>query len=434
MTLDGLAGLPIDARTTLAAGRLWATRAAPYLSHAVLALRPVVAARPPAGADLSAFPVDPQWRVYVDAEVLSVVSVAEIGFWHLHQVAHLLRRHDRRCPLPPAGARDRPGRTQEQRWWNQACDAEVDDDLVPDLHRQAFTTPQRALEPRHLGEPEGELAEAYFLRRPRSVVDPPGPVADCGSGVDGQARLWDEIGGGQDRTDLGLSEVGLSELERALLTADTARRVQEATRQRGDVPAGWQRWAARELEPVVDWRRLLATAVRRGLAVAAGRVDYSYSRPSRRTSAVPGVVLPTMRRPAPRVAVVVDTSGSVDEVMLGQALAEVAGLLRQLGAAARGDAVRLIACDAQAHHAQRVLDARDVQLLGGGGTDMRVGLDAACALRPAPDLVVVLTDGHTPWPAAPPATARVVVGLLDSAGSCPTWAERILVQPDAAPR
>ena len=420
-----MGALPPEARTALAAGRLWATRAAPYLSHAVLALRPVVVVDAPAGADLSAFPVDGGWRVYVDPAVLAVASPAEVGFWHLHQVAHLLRRHERRCPLPGGAPAPAAGRTQGQRWWNEACDAEVDDDLVRDLRRQALPSPPRALEPVHLGEPDGELAEAYFRGRPRSLVDPAGPSADCGSGVDGRPRPWEA------RPDDGAQ--GLSELERSLLVADTARRVREATRRRGEVPAGWQRWAERELEPVVDWRRLLAVAVRRGLAVAAGRVDYSYSRPSRRAAAVPGVVLPTMRRPAPRVAVVVDTSGSVDEAMLGQALAEVAGLLRQVGASARGDAVRLIACDAQAHRAQRVFDARAVQLLGGGGTDMRVGLDAAVALRPAPDLVVVLTDGFTPWPTAPPAV-RVVVALLGGGGSCPPWAERVLVQPVGAPR
>jgi predicted metal-dependent peptidase len=50
-------------------------------------------------------------------------------------------------------------------------------------------------------------------------------------------------------------------------------------------------------------------------------------------------------------------------------------------------------------------------LLGGGGTDMTVGIQTAMDLRPSPSVLVVLTDGYTPWPAEPP-KARVVAGLL----------------------
>ena len=47
-----------------------------------------------------------------------------------------------------------------------------------------------------------------------------------------------------------------------------------------------------------------------------------------------------------------------------------------------------------------------IRLEGGGGTDMGAGLDAAAALRPRPDLIIVLTDGFTPWrPAPPPVSA-----------------------------
>jgi predicted metal-dependent peptidase len=84
----------------------------------------------------------------------------------------------------------------------------------------------------------------------------------------------------------------------------------------------------------------------------------------------------------------------------------------------------VLSCDATAHAAQRVVDARQVRLVGGGGTDLRVGLAAALELRPAPDLVVVLTDGFTPWPAARP-RVPVVVGLMDPAGAVPEWATAV---------
>jgi predicted metal-dependent peptidase len=114
--------------------------------------------------------------------------------------------------------------------------------------------------------------------------------------------------------------------------------------------------------------------------------------------------------------------------MLEQVLGEVAGLLTSLGIAR--DRLHVVCCDARAHAPQRVLNARDVTLLGGGGTDMRAGLAAAGELRPSPDLVIVLTDGQTPWPERPPGRARVVVGLLDAAGSVPDWARSVTIEPD----
>jgi predicted metal-dependent peptidase len=127
---------------------------------------------------------------------------------------------------------------------------------------------------------------------------------------------------------------------------------------------------------------------------------------------------------------VLDTSGSMSDGMLAQALGEVGGVLRSLGLGRRN--LRVICCDAQAYGHQRVLDAREVRLLGGGGTDMGAGLRAAAGLRPRPDLVIVLTDGHTPWPSRAPDGVRVVVGLMDPQGRAPDWATTVLVDAQAA--
>jgi predicted metal-dependent peptidase len=108
-------------------------------------------------------------------------------------------------------------------------------------------------------------------------------------------------------------------------------------------------------------------------------------------------------------------------------LTEVDGLLRTVGV--RGHNVRVIACDAAAQSAQRVRTAAQVELFGGGGTDMRVGIDAAMALRPRPGVVIVLTDGYTPWPAGAPRSATVVVGLLGQAPPpAPSWARVVRIE------
>lgn len=82
---------------------------------------------------------------------------------------------------------------------------------------------------------------------------------------------------------------------------------------------------------------------------------------------------------------------------------------------------------------RRISRAAQVQLAGGGGTDMGTGIEAAAALHPRPSVVVVLTDGYTPWPELPPPGIRVIVGLLTEGPSAPgweppSWARTVLIE------
>ena len=338
---------------------MWAAHEAPYLASALLALDPVVIDTSPEDApvDLRAFPVDRSWHLYIDPEVLAGVEVPELGFWMLHQVSHLLREHAARYPGRPTPSGEDVGplgsRTAEQRRWHVAGDAEINDDLFT----ANLQLPEGGIHPAQLALPEGWTAEQYWDALDQGedsntgsgtlASDPPGRRRragqggesaeghDCGSGCDGQDRGWD------------CGKPGLTAVAARLVARNTARQIREHTRQRGDTPAGWQRWADDVLEPSVNWRRRLAAHVRRGAADIAGRVDFSYRRPSRRASAVPDVVLPSLRQPLPRVALVIDTSGSMSDSMLGQALGEVTGVLRSLGVARQN--LRVIACDALAH-------------------------------------------------------------------------------------
>ena len=201
------------------------------------------------------------------------------------------------------------------------------------------------------------------------------------------------------------------------------------------MPAGWLRWAEQVLPSRTDWRRVLAAEIHSGLARVAGMVDYSYRRPSRRAESTPSVIMPTLERPVPDVAIVCDTSGSMTGDLLARVLSEVEALLQRVGL--RGSQVRVLSCDAQVHTVRRVSRASQVELLGGGGTDMGEGILQALALRPRPSIVVVLTDGFTPWPFEAPKGAKVIVGLMEGraeraqlvhrAPSPPTWAQTVRI-------
>ena len=400
----------------LAASRLWAATRFPYLASGVFGAQ--VIAEPDSGT----VRVDEGWRMRADPELTAGWTAAQLGSVLIHHVCHLLRTHAERAQAAGVGP-------DEARTWIRAADAEINDDLVP----AGLELPGRPVLPHHLGAPDGLLTEQYFdgIRArgerggrggdttDRSARSGAGEAAgswlDCGSGADGVPRPGDGTG-------------GLPGWQAELLRRQVAQDVLAHAKQAGTVPAGLLRWAEEFLHPKVDWRRLLAAELRRAVAQVAGAVDYSYRRPSRRAAVAGDVVLPALRRPVPEVAVVCDTSGSMTEDLLAMVLAEVEGLLRALGLARQ---VRVLACDTAVAPAQRVTSARQVQLVGGGGTNMGTGIAAAVALRPRPAVTVVLTDGYTPWPAAAPKGTRVVVGLLGAdAPDAPPWARAVRVVPD----
>jgi predicted metal-dependent peptidase len=406
----------------LAAGRLWAASHFPYLASGLFGAQ--VLAKP----GIATVAVDEGWRLHADPELTAAWTPAELGSVLVHHVSHLLRAHGERA-LAAGIIPD------DARAWIRGADAEINDDLVP----AGLELPGHPVLPSHLGADEGLLAEQYFVAGRTAGEGPAGPDGggsaagapaagapgagapgaggwdlDCGSGADGWPRGWDASG-----------QPALSPWQARLLCRQVAQECVRHARQAGNVPAGLLRWAEQTLQPAVDWRRVLAAELRRAVADTAGAVDYSYRRPSRRASVAGAVVLPALRRPVPEVAVVCDTSGSMTEELLAAALAEVEGLLRSLGMARQ---VRVLACDTAVGAARRVTSSRQVELVGGGGTDMGAGIAAAAALRPRPAVTVVLTDGFTPWPDQPPRGIRVVVALLgDEAPDGPGWARAVRV-------
>lgn len=379
----------------LNAARLWACHRWPYLAHALLAMRAVAAPAP------GGFAIDESWRVFLDPAAVDRWTPSQLGFILNHVSQHLLRDH--------AGRARGFGITHDERLlWNAAADLEINGDLV----REISAADRKALAPllpKHLDLTAGELAEYYYTQlRDTSLT-----VPDEGSGVHGQQE--------PDGEDPAPNEPGLSATEAKLLRRATADAM--LSEHPGDAPAGLERWAKAMLGHTQDWRRLLASSLRAEVAQAAGIADYSYRRLSRRAGAVPDVVLPAMVRAQCDVAIVVDTSGSMRDHELGDALRETQAIATLV--AGRGGSVQVLACDTATSKVSAAL-ANKVALVGGGGTDMTAGIEAALATTPAPQAIVVLTDGITPWPEVAP-RVPVIVGLVGQrrAATTPSWARAI---------
>ena len=116
------------------------------------------------------------------------------------------------------------------------------------------------------------------------------------SGFDQPFELLDDAAG------------GLSSVELYLLRRNTAESVRdyEAKHGIGTLPNGLKRWADSQLEPKVDRRRTLTSALRRALHQRAGMADYSWRRPPRRQRPGSPLQFPGMVQPVPSLAVVME--------------------------------------------------------------------------------------------------------------------------------
>ncbi|MER5487404.1 VWA-like domain-containing protein [Streptomyces sp. NPDC002812] len=396
----GPAALDLD---KLYAARLHAVRVRPYLATALFALHVVESRRTPTMA------VDRYWRCYVSPGFVDRTSVEELAAVWVHEVSHLLRDHHGRGDRV---ARERgltgPG---ERLRMNIAADFEINDDA----YGEGLVRPEGAVQPAAVGLREGDLMEEYLLQFGLGPHTQHMAWLDCGSGADGLEREWDL---GPDGAH------GLSEQERDAVRFRVA---QGITGRPGSAPKGWKRWAEEAFHPPQPWRELLGAAVRSATSGSGAGDDYTYSRPSRRSAGVPGAVLPSLRRRPPRVSVVIDTSGSVSDTELGSALLEVTAISRAVGG--RRDLVTVVPCDASARIAHPLCRAEGIPLLGGGGTDLRTGFATALRSTPRPDVIVVLTDGQTPWPDTRP-PCRTVVGLFPRERRRRSWDED---NPDYVP-
>jgi predicted metal-dependent peptidase len=419
----------------LAAAKLWLTSPPvpggsptgdmPYLATALYALVAVPTDR------VAAMTTDPAWRLYVNPEWLAdpARTAAEVGRHLAHHVWHLLADHagravDMRVTM----------RTADD--WKQAADVTIHA-LVGTLPSASdgpvLLTPQTRRLPRGLsaeeyyamlsrlpaaGGADGEAAARADPGQPDPDALPvAAPDASCGSGSDGVPRSYD------------LPEVaeagGLGEFAAQAIRRRVAIEFQQS-RGRGSTPGEWDRWVEQVLDPIVDWRNVLHAAVRRGLGWAHGHTDYTYSRISRRQAVAGPVILPALRRPVPRVGIVVDTSASVDDGLLAQALGEIDGVLATLGVA--DPQVTVLCVDAAVQTVRAVRSADAVPLAGGGGTDMGEGIRAAQELRPQVDVILVLTDGETGWPpqAAPLPVVAVLIGRSRAhLPATPAWIQRV---------
>lgn len=368
---------------TISAARFAAIVRAPYLASALAA---VTFVRHP---HLDTVAIDERLRIYIDPSVLEQWSTSELAGALIHEVNHVVRCHHARqrvSGIDPA-------------LWNTAADLEINDDLV----RAEIELPAGALLPGRFGLQDHELAEWYaeHLWDETTTTDRP----SCGSGSGGLAGDFEL----DENPDLpGLSPAQLDRLRDAVARSIVAHGI--------GAPVGLERWAQARLRSNVPWPTVLREAIRRALPRGAGHHRHSWSRPRRHNPTA--ALLPSLRAVPIHIAVIIDSSGSMEQHHLDQAVSDVATLKRFPGI----DRVTVISCDVEAIEVAVPQAGRLTALVGGGGTSLGVGLDHVTTLRQPADLVVVITDGLTDWPSHRPSRLAPVVALVpEGAPPGPDW-------------
>ena len=441
----------------IASAKVAAVTAMRICAPAITALHPVIC-DPESGPAPGTFAVDKYFRMYVCTsavfkwvEMAKAVSRANpcgsCGAEEHHPIAYLAGAicHEAWHPMRLHFERAIDLGVTNFKKWNWATDEEINDDIMEIFASESM--PRLCIPPTHLhipskhGHEDYKLAEHYYYKHMEDPDDEGGGGAegvlgpgegggpgddDHGSAVDGQARPWDL---GEPKED---GNWGLSEAEGRMIRKQVAINIQNAVKGRGTVPGGWERWADKILEgPKYDWRAELRKAIRWSIARAQGDEERTYRRLGRRCASVGyRAILPSTFTPAPVVAVVQDTSGSMSEQALTMSISEAEGIIRAVGCE-----INWVACDMHADKMQSTQNVRSLKVHGGGGTDMRIGIKAALAGKPAPNVIVLFTDGYTPWPSEPlPKGTRLVVGLVGQ-HSCnvnepPAWSTVVKIVGD----
>lgn len=164
----------------------------------------------------------------------------------------------------------------------------------------------------------------------------------------------------------------------------------------GKLPASIARLVDEQLNPKPGWKERLRRFIR-----DHSRDDYSWRQPNRRYCQS-GFILPSLfSERLGRIAISIDTSGSIDEQLLNEFLSEVEGIVSE----ARPSGIELFDCDAAVNHRWSLepTDPLPREFTGGGGTDFRPVFDAVARDAESPACLIYLTDLWGTFPDSEPA-------------------------------
>jgi len=169
---------------------------------------------------------------------------------------------------------------------------------------------------------------------------------------------------------------------------------QEVAQRKGAMPLGLERLGKKVKPSDVDWRFELYNAINRHM-----RNNYAFMPPNKK-HIYRGIALPSLTSDTLSLCVAVDTSGSIDDALLGAFMEEFKTIMQNFPSVK----IELIIADAKvhAHHTFQGGEKMDFPLKGGGGTDYRPTFEYIEANLPMTTMLLYFTDGEGSYPRIPP--------------------------------
>lgn len=353
-------------------------------------------------ADVEAFLSDGRTLQYSEA-FFSQEPVETIEFALANSVMHHVLSHENR-------------RMSRQGWlWQLATDYAINSMLK----NNGFTIPQRAnFEERF----EGMYAEEIYARLKDEIRNE--EYNDDESNEEGyneqnknrtkEQEPPKERQSGNDSLPLPPAELS-PEVEQ-----EWARAMKEAlqkAKEQGSEPQGAERFFTRAGRHSIEWRSELHQAINRHL-----KSDYTFARPNKKAIAN-GIYLPSTYSERLNIAVAIDSSGSVDDVLLGLFTAELEALLLSFP----DTRVDLLICDVRIQGVYSFVSGEvlDFSVKGGGGTDFRPVFEYIEENILEPSLLIYFTDAKGTFPSSEPPYETIWV----ADGECsPPFGRTIVLQ------
>ncbi|NCO00287.1 MAG: hypothetical protein GW906_00445 [Epsilonproteobacteria bacterium] len=168
----------------------------------------------------------------------------------------------------------------------------------------------------------------------------------------------------------------------------------ELTLRKSVMPSGLERLAKKVIASDIDWKFELYNAINRHM-----RNNYAFMPPNKK-HLYRGFCLPSLTSDTLSLCVAVDTSGSINDALLGAFMEEFKTIMQNFPAVK----IELIIADAKvhAHYTFQGGERMDFALKGGGGTDYRPVFDYIDANLPMSTMLLYFTDGDGWFPKYPP--------------------------------
>lgn len=175
-------------------------------------------------------------------------------------------------------------------------------------------------------------------------------------------------------------------------------------------PLGLERFAKKIKSNDIDWKFELYNAINRHM-----RNNYAFMPPNKK-HIYRGVALPSLASDTLSLVVAIDTSGSINEELLGGFIGEFKAIMQNFPTIA----IELLIADAKVHSHHSFVGGEELNfpLKGGGGTDYRPTFEYIEANLPMSSMILYFTDGEGIFPRIPPA-CEVLWALSQERGRVP---------------